>query len=325
MARFPFIDMPQRVRKEPLGPVSLNQLKANVEALQSLMLYEHTDAGKHNALEVPRLAGCNTWSSPNYTHYYNGDYYTSANNIAPGQVDLTLASGGFTLPYVTAIAACCDDDVVNKPWMVNVYIVSATSVSVYVSKLSSALGAGNTWAAADGAFSLALHSPAVAATPSLIAMSNKQRRDWLTEESTDWNSLVGAQGQLRAKALAKHTSAGEHSDPLISKEYVHASFDGKPWGPTPGATTYTIEAGNVSAVTYVSGGVAEITTTTTYSATTAMFAFPEIIPADETELYVINYRPTATNKVRVYMYQYDFTADTWARVNMDFFVSIHGS
>lgn len=320
MPLFPFVNMPVRARKDALGPVTLNQLAANTEAVQQLSLREHAADGTHNALEVPRALGRSVWGGASYTHYLYSDsaYWTSNANPAVGQVDLTLDAAGFSYPYMPVIASCCDEDVLNKPWMATVKVTSATSVSVYVSKLSSALGAGNTWAATDGSFSVALHSLPAAQAATLSALTPKQRRGFLTEGASDWNGLVTLQGGLRKLALTKHTSAGEHDDSLIAREYGYVTYDS-------GGVKYDLISGDVASVSRVSQGICDVTTSRTFSATTAMAAFVQDLPTSNTSLWVINYRVTSTTNVRVYLYQYDFTSDTWARADGDFFVSVFGT
>lgn len=320
MALFPFVNMPARVRKDPLGPLTINQLADNAEALEQLSLREHNASGGHNALEIPRVMGRSIWGGASYTDYLyaESDFWTSNANSAVGQVDLTIDSTGFTSPYMPVIASCCDEDVLNKPWMVTTKVTSASSVSVYVSKLSSALGAGNTWAAADGSFSVALHSLPVAYAPTLSTLARKQRRGFLTEGSTDWNRLVTKQGALRYAATQKHTTAGEHNDVLISREYGHVTYDS-------GGVRYGKTAGDISNVNRVSQGVCDVTTSRTFTATTSMAAFVQDLPSSNIELWVVNYRATTTTNIRVYLYQYDFVADTWARADGDFFISVFGS
>lgn len=320
MPLFPFANMVARVRKDPLGPVTFNQLARNIEAVQALAATEHDAAGLHNALEVPRIMGRSVWGGATYTDYLYSDttYYTSSSNPAVGEVDFVTSSSGFTLPYVVPMACCCDEDVLNKPWMVNVELVSASSVKVYLSKLSSALGAGNAWAAADGSFSLALHSLPVATLPALSTITSKQRRGFLTEGVTDWNAIVAAQGSTRALALVEHDSSGNHDTSIIAREYAHVSYDSV-------GVKYDLTAGDVSSVSRISQGICEVTTSRTFSATTSMAAFLEVLPASNVDLWVANYRVTSTTTLRVYLYQYDSASDVWNRADGDFFCAVYGN
>lgn len=320
MPLFPFVSMPDRVRKDALGPVTLNQLAANAEAVQQLSLREHATDGTHNALEVPRVMGRSVWGGASYTDYLFSEsaYWTSNANPAVGEITLTIGATGFSYPYMPVLACCCDEDVLNKPWMVVAKVTSATSVSLYLSKLSSALGAGNTWAAADGSYSVALHSPPVAQAAVLSTIAAKQRRGFLTEGTTDWNALVALQGGLRKLALTKHTTAGEHDDALIAREYAHVTYDSV-------GVKYDLTAGDVASVSRISTGICEVTTSRTFSATTAMAAFVQDLPTSNTSLWVVNYRITSTTTLRVYLYQYDFNTDTWARADGDFFVAVYGN
>lgn len=319
MARFPFVDMQSRARKDPLGPLTFNQLGRNIEAVQGLAALEHiASTGRHNALEVPRVLGRSVWGGASYTDYLYSDtnYYTSSSNPATGEVDFVLNSAGFTLPYVVPMAACCDEDVLNKPWLINVSLVSTSSVKVYLSKLSSALGAGNTWAAANGSFSLGLHSLPVAAFPSLSAIGNKQRRDFLTEGVGDWNSIVAAQGSARKLALVEHDSSGNHNAVQVARETGFVTYDA-------GVVKYNVSAGDIASVSRVSQGICTVTTTRTFSATSAMAVFLEVMPVSNLDLWIANYRITSTTTFVVYLYRY--SAGVWNRADGDFFISVFGS
>lgn len=89
----PYVDQPAtKVRKDPLGPVTLNQAHVNIEAIDALVLREHFDDGQHNALEVPWIVGHITSGTTGYlfdTAYGGG----TIARPATGRVTLSAASG----------------------------------------------------------------------------------------------------------------------------------------------------------------------------------------------------------------------------------------
>lgn len=320
MPRFPFVNMAARARKAPMGPITFNQLKGNIEAVQQLASFEHAIDGRHNALEIPAILGKSLWGGGVYTEYLysEGDAFVGTSNPAVGQVDLVVDSAMVPDPYRLVVPSCCDEDVLNKPWVAVTEWTASDTLSIYLLKLSSALGAGNTWAAADGSVTLLVHAPPA---PSLLALStitDKQRRDFLTEELTDWNAILDAQADQRVLALEEHTSAGEHDAPRVCREYGYVTYDS-------GGVKYDLISGDVASVSRVSQGVCDITTSMTFSSVTTMAAFPEVLGDNSLDLWIINYRVTATTTIRVYLYKYDSSADTWSRQDGDFFIAVWGT
>lgn len=320
---------PARVRKDPLGPQTVNQAQANVEAVDALALVEHFDDGQHNALEVPWLLGhVEDGATPTGSLFdttYGGGTLARP---ATGAYTLDVASGVITTsaaPYsgleMSGMANVSDSAIEAKPHLCTLEAVSATSMKVRIRELSSALGAGNAWADVNRAFDFALHAFSPLASTSLLGSSLlKIRRDTLTEAATDWNALVQNQGTVRAAALLEHTSAGEHNVDRIARAVAWCR-------PSAGPSFALTLSENVTAITYVGTGIVELTLGVDLAATTGMACFPEAQPSSVDELVIVNGRGfgagAGVTKFRFYIYAY--SAGTWARADRPFFASMFGA
>lgn len=322
MPIFPYVAMQSGiVRSSPLGPVTLNQLQANIEAIDELFRVEHFIAGGHNALEIPWLLGrVADGATPTGTLFdttYGGSTFTRP---ATGAYTVDVASGVVTsdsssrLLY-SAMANVNDSAIEAKPHTITVEAVSATSFKFRIRSLSSSLGAGDTWADVNRNFNVGIHAPAQDADVStLAAHSDKARGSYLTEAATDWNALVGNQGIIRKAELVEHLSSGAHSANRIAKGMSIVSWSGS-------AYALTASAG-VSSVSKISTGVVEVTMSDTYSATTLMACFPEAQPATPNELAITNGKPHSTTKFRFYTYAFDGT--NWGFADRSFAAAMFG-
>ena len=162
----------------------------------------------------------------------------------------------------------------------------------------------------------ALQQDAQAST--LAAHLQKQRREFLTEQATDWSALVGNQGKTRKNALLEHTSSGAHLLNRIAKAVAWVRWDG---------AAYQLDASSrVSSVSRPAAGVIELVMADNFSATTTMACFPEVQPSLATELVITNGRGFATgagtSAFRFYTYAY--SGGNWAVADRSFFVSMFG-
>lgn len=301
-------------RKASLGPVRLNQMHANIRALDDLLRMEHFAGGKHNALEVPWVLG-HVEGTTGYLFdtAYGGSTIT---NPATGSYAVSAVSGVYTRPSVAALVNVADIAIESKPHLVTWYAASDTSIEVRIRELSSALGAGNTWASVNRNFDLAVHAPAQPADVSVLtAHTLKSRRDFLTQAATDWNALVGNQATTQAAATLEHTAGGTHNVNRIAKAVW--------WGrPSAGPSFTTTYEDGVASILYGSTGVVTVTTDETFASTSKMACFVEAQPSTADEIVVVNGRGFSTTKFRFYTYAY--SGGNWSRVDRPLFATMFG-
>lgn len=307
--------MGQVARKDPLGPVRLNQLDSNTRWADDLQRVEHLANGEHNALEVPWVLG-HVEGTTGYlfdTGYGGG----TIANPATGAFTVNVASGVLTLPAASVIANVAQNAIESKPHLITWEGVSDTSIKVRIRELSSALGAGNSWADVNRNFDIAIHAPAQSPEASLLnAFNPKVRRGFLTEAATDWNALAQNTALVWNAARLEHDADGAHNLNRIAKAVW--------WGrPSAGPSFTTTLKQGIKALTYVSTGVVEVQTDATFSATTAMACFVEAQPSSTDELVIVNGRGFDTTHFRFYTYVY--SAGNWARADRPLFASMFGS
>lgn len=324
MPQFPYAKLLTKARKDPLGAPSVNQLQLNALALDELARVEHFADGQHNALEIPWVLGhMDDGATP--TGYLFDTAFGGGTLARPatGRYTCSVVSGVIpsdvdgNLLY-SAMANVSDSAIESKPHTITVEAVSATSFQYRVRQLSSALGAGDTWADQNRDIDIGIHSLAKAADTSLLgAYREKRRREKLTEVATDWNALVQNQGIIRKASLLEHTSAGEHSLNRIAK--------GVGWFDYSAGYSMADER-NLTSVTGLSTGVVEVVMDANFTSTNNMACFPEVQPATPEELVIINGRGFATgagtSAFRFYIYAFDGT--NWARADRSFFASMFG-
>lgn len=326
MPSFPFVTAPAVTgRKQPLGASWLNRLHSNVEALDEAWRVEHFADGQHNALEVPwLLAHLDDGSPP--TGYLIDTTYGGGTLARPATGAYTCSVVSGVIPsnsngdLLAAVLANVSDTAIEaKPHTITYELVSATSLKLRVRELSSALGAGNTWADVNRDIDFALHAPAQPQDPSgLFSRTLKQRGNYLTEAATDWNALVQNFGIVKAAAALEHDSVGNHNVNRIAKAVGIFSY---------APTTYTISFDEgVASVSRSSTGVVEVTMSANFSSTNTMACFAEVQCATPNELCVINGRGFATgagtSTFRFYIYAYDGT--NWNFADRSFTAVMYG-
>ena len=317
----PYVDQSAtKVRKDPLGPVTLNQAQANIEAIDALVLREHFDDGQHNALEVPWILGHITSGTTGYlfdTAYGGG----TIARPATGRVTLNAASGvigtteidGAAVPVASILANVSDAAIATYPHLVEAELVSTTSIELRTRYMSSTLGSpGNSWVDAAVAVNVAVHAQKQPADTSLLAGHLlKVRRGFLTQDSTDWNALAQNQGTVRKALSLEHTSAGVHNVNRIAKA--------SGWfRPSTGPAFSVVVSHGVSSVSRISAGVVEVTLSSALSSTNLAACFPQAQPATADELVIVNGRCTSTTKFRFYIYVYSVSEDKWMRDDRSF-------
>jgi len=325
MADFPYaLIQPARSRKDPLGPQTLNQLQLNAVALDELARVEHFADGQHNALEVPWVLGHLDDGAPP-TGYLLDTAYGGGTLARPatGRYTCSVIAGVVktapdgSLVYST-MANVSDPAIESKPHTITVEAVSATSFQFRVRQLSSALGAGDTWADQNSDIDIGLHSLQDSGDVSLIgSYLQKVQGDTLTDQAADWNALVVNQAIIRKASLLEHTSGGLHRANRIAKAVGFFT--------SSGGYSAAVEQG-VASVAAVSTGVVEVTMDDNFTSTNTMACFPEVQPATTEELVIINGRGFATgagtSTFRFYIYAFDGV--NWARADRSFFASMFG-
>lgn len=319
--------MGQKVRKDPLGPVALNQLHANVEALDALARREHFDDGQHNALEVPWVLGHVNSATTGYlfdTAYGGSSIARPAAgettfNVAGGVIGSVTGPAGST-PAASIIANVSDSDIANRPYTVTVEVVSATSIKTRVRRFISTLGSpGNSWDSQAVEHDIAVHAQKQPVDVSLLASHlEKQRRDFLTEQTTDWNALVANQALLHSVLGLEHAAGGEHNADRIAKATG--------WFRPAAGPTFTSQAAHgVDTVTRISTGVVEVKLSGgTLSSTSLAACFAEAQPASDDELVIVNGRAHTTTEFRFYIYVFSVAENKWYRDDRPFFASMFG-
>ncbi len=326
MPTFPYVDQRTFIaRDDALGHSFINQMHINIEAIDAVARLEHLNTGSHNALEVPWILG-HMADGATPTGYLFDTAFGGATLGRP-------ATGAYTVNAVAGVVSSdlnsnliysamgnvADAAIESKPHTITVEAVSATSFKFRVRELSSALGAGNTWADVNRNIDVGIHAQQQDASATLLASySLKQRRDFLTQAATDWNSIVSNQGVARKAALLEHTSAGLHSANRIAK--------GVAWTRWTGAAQVMDVKDGCASISRISQGVVEIIMDGNFSATTTMACFPEPQGSSAGELVITNGRGFATGagSSAFRFYTYAYAGGNWARADRSFFAAMFG-
>lgn len=326
MPNFPYVPvLPARVRKDPLGSITVNQLQANAEALDGLARAQHFADGQHNALEVPWIVGHVADGSPPTGYLFDTAFGGGTlARTATGTYTSSVASGLITADIdgnlrCVALGNVAGTAIESKPHTITVEATSSTSLTIYIRELSSALGAGDTWASVNRNFDVCMHSYAQAPTDSLLLPYDlTQRGSFLTDETTNWNALVENHGILRKAALVEHTSTGEHNVNRIAKAWAVVQWNG--------ASYSVLASKGVDSVATPSTGVVRLIMMDNFTATTTMACFCEIQPSTPEQLAIINGRGfntgAGTSEFRFYMY--GFSGGNWARTDQTFTAVMYG-
>lgn len=311
----PYVALPSKVRKDPLGPGHLGALKANALWLRDLLSREHiVSTGEHNALEVPRVVRRvnGTTVSPSSTDI------TSVTNPGTGQYVVNLAASRFSTD-IRAQLNVKPEGV--KPHLGVITPVSATVVNVQTFALTSALGAGNVWAATALQFDLALHSGPLDAGSWATTPDDRFSGDYLDDGALGWNAYVQSDADMRAQFLAAHTTAGLHNVREVAKASGMVRWDG--------GTGYTVPTDNqrITSATRASIGRVTVTLTDTLTSPLHCFVAPDYSRLGgglASQVLIVNAWEASTTSIDVRIYAYDPSAKTWALADADFFLAVHG-
>jgi len=316
-----------KVRKNPLGPPTINQLGYNLGHVQALALAEHRSDGEHNAAEVMRATGVVQYSA-GYTlplGYSNSDAtLATGHNPAVGSLILTLATDRFGTQMVPRVLPTCDGEA-PIPAITGVKIISATQVEFFTKALTSGLGGGNAWAAADRTLFTGIHSTPLARGAALPGPLLKARGNHLTEQSTDWNRHVLDVATLRKNLLAGHISSGEHNVEEVARGLALVKFDGTDidcvYREGLSFTATRIGVG-VYDVEFDGLGSSAWCFATPLWSDTDLTSSPAPSPSD---CFIVNAGEAqcTDTKVRLCLFKYDFGAETWDLADADVLVTVH--
>lgn len=327
-----FKPMTARVRKDQLGIGTLAELENNIYANAFDAKVEHTGAGLHNATEIAKaigtvtVAGGPTYSlSPSTLGEGGFGSLAGGHNPAVGTVIVTLSSGKFTA-NMAAVASCTHENGANVPTICGVRPTSATTCEFYCKYLTSALGAGNTWAAIDGPFDLAIFDFAYVSPGYGITGTNPLAKNNGLRLGT-WNADVADINTLFSNLSVGHnTSTGVHTVYEIPTNQALIQWDG--------ATTYAkvdskFKIRDFGTITRVSQGIVELSLVTgSWTTPIAVFCEPDYArigggaSSDVFQVVTTQAGKTAS-KVTVYIYKY--SAGVWNRADTDFHIAIHSS
>jgi hypothetical protein len=238
----------------------------------------------------------------------------------PGTGSYTVSVAGGVLPTrwdAAVLLNVADIAIESKPHLICWEDdVSNTAIPLRIKELSSALGAGNTWADVNRDFDIAIHGPPQAVDPSVMLSSlTKYRRGFVTDAATDWNALVENQAIAHAALVLEHQGSGAHNVNRIAK----AAWWGKP---TAGPSMATVASEGIDSISYGGAGIVTLTLSRALASTNHVAVFPEAQPASGDELVIVNARAISTTTVRLYTYVFDGT--NWDRDNRSIFCAIFG-
>lgn len=314
-----------KVQNDSLGPAYLNAMRSNIFFLRTMLGFQHLTTGEHNAREVPRA--CRRITNTPTVSPASSDI-TAVTNPAVGQYTLTLAANRFDTDIRLQVQPIPESA---KPLIATYTINSATSVDVYVKKLTSTLGvAGNTWGAVNTKFDIAIHGSPLAQTS-----WNGLSYPWLRAAAASgyglvgggsnsnpsyWSAQVRAMADLQTMMLAEHTSAGVHNTRQVAKYAGRCWYDstGPKYSSTAGAYSFVRTGVGVIEVSY-----------TALTAPVSAFVCPDFArySGGADVPIIVNTDPdyVAGTKTKVTIYKWNAGSLWWEPADADFFLAIHGS
>lgn len=302
-------------RGDPLSHAQVNLLGNNVAAVDELLRVEHLASGIHNAVEVPWLVGRVVGTTG---YIFDADYgATVIDNPATGLYSINVADD--VIPDESkfcVLGNVNDEQIDNKPHVITFELLGPETLAVRILALSSSLGAGNSWAAVDRPFDVAVHAPQQTPDVALISpYQQHQRRDFLTEAATDWNAIVKGQAQTRAALNLEHRGDGTHNTNRVARAVG--------WFRPSSGPSFSITADEgVASVARTSLGVVTVTMDEEFNSTNEMACFPVAQPSTSGELVVVHGRALSTQSYRFFTYV--FSGGNWARADRPFFSSFFG-
>ncbi len=336
----PYSVLPATARRTPLGPNRLNTMLGNLAWLRRGFAKAHlASTGEHNAMEVSRVCRKVNYSAGTYSLADASTDITALTKVATGHCRLTLAAGRFTAADIRPQININGTGIETKPYLVRFEVTSATQVEVYISQLSSALGAGNTWAAADESFDIALHSQPLTATNWDACPFGTGRRfptdSWARGQTVgapgyfsgvvqDYNEMLWCQANWRKRFLAEHDSTGNHNTRQVARHFVQGRF-------RTAGTYDKIQQLSSTTITLAEAAVGQVTVTFSAALVAGISCFlaPDWTRQDSSagssgNLTIMHAKVDSTTQTTVWMYRYDRTTDTWDRARADFWAVWHG-
>jgi hypothetical protein len=329
--------MPAAAYTNPFGPQRVDTWLQNLAWLRSGFERQHLPStGEHNAFEVPRVCRRINLAGIVYSLADASSDITAITRVAAGHVRFTLAASRFTTDMRVQINIAGSGSE-SKPWLHRVEVTSATQIEVYLHQLSSALGAGNTWAAADIAFDIAIHSSPLAQTAWAASPYGGQafplgfaRGQTLGapvtafSEASDYNDVLWQAANVSKQFLAEHstdgtTNNGLHNTRQVARHFVQGRFR------TAGTYDIIDQLGPI-AITLAEPSAGQVTVTFASALTgtgISPFICPDWTRQDATvgssgALAVIHAKVDSTTQTTLWMYRYDRVANTWSRARSDF-------
>lgn len=337
---------PVAARKSPLGASRLNGYLESLSWLRRLFAAQHHPAagsfaakGEHNAWEVPRVSRRITFGGGTATLGNASSDITAVGNPATGTLTLTLAASRFTTGMRLQVTAEASDGA--RPRIASWRVISATSVEVYLKELSSALGAGNVWAAVNGAVSVAIHDAPIAPAAWPFGPSSGGTERWLNsvvrgnflvktkaQASTTnpgfwWDDYAFHDAALRDAYLVEHTTAGEHNSINIARRTLYARWK------SAGVFNKYVEQGDTFTITDSATGIVQLDYTAVTAAQSHYIAPDWTRDSAATTVLgtplVVNPLPNTTSRTTLYGFAHNTVANTWARARFDFWLSLHSA
>lgn len=302
-----------KVRGNPLGPVTLNQAQANIDFVDGLVLREHLADGTHNAVEVPWIVGHVTSGT---TGYLFDTTYGGGTIARPGTGRATVSAvSGVIDTYAGILANVSDSDIEVRPYVCEAELVSPTSIEVRTWRWYATSESTWSFELAARAFDVAVHAKKLPVDASLLgSYLQKRRRDFLTQDATDFNRLSQSQGTVRKALSLEHTSAGAHNVGRIAK--------GWGWFLSSGSSYTLADSSGIDSISRISAGVTEVTLTGSFSSANAAACFAQAQPSSAAEMLVVNGRCTTAGKFRFYTWV--LSGGIWALADRTFTAVMFG-
>lgn len=318
--------LPQKAQNDSLGPDTLNTMLRNIAYLRGLIGYEHLSTGEHNAREISRV--CRRITTTPTVSPASSDI-TAVTNPSAGKYSLTLAAGRFDSDIRLQINPIPESA---KPFIASYVVNSATSVDVYIKKLSTALGAaGDSWTAVNTKFDVAIHG-----VPLAQVAWNGLARPWerataaggyglvgggSNTSPSHWSNMVREMAVLQAALTAEHSSAGVHNVRQIAKYAGHCYY----YSPS---TTYKCDDFAGFSFNRTGTGVVEVTYSS-ISTPVSAFVCPDYarVSGGTDSRTIVNVDPDLVGgtKAKVTCYKWNTASGWWEAADCDFFLVIHGS
>lgn len=337
----PFVVLSPTARRNPLEPGRLNTLRQNLGWLRGGFEQQHRASnGEHNAMEVARVVRRITFTGPTtYALANTSTDITAVTRVAAGHIRLTLASGRFTTDMRCQVNVS-GTGIESKPWLWRVEVTSATQLEVYLRQLSSALSTvnGNTWAAADATFDIAIHTTPLAPTnwaTAIIGPGTRFPEGWTRGQTVgapgyfsgtaqDWNETLWHTANWQTQWLAEHAADGNHNTRQVARHFTQGRFKST-------GIYDKIQQLSPSTITLaeVSLGRVSVTFGTALVAGISCFVSPDWTrqaPAETPAgtIVVTHAEVTSTTVTTLWSYKYDKANNGWERARADFWAVWHG-